>query len=359
VVPLGAIRQFLEDPLQGSARFRLRMREIEGDEELVDRVDEPFETDRLTRTIVLKEAMLRALLAGEAAPTWARVEAELGQQLLRAELAGLVPTGFLGAAERPGHEAVLRGWLEDVVTVSGERPLGARLLQFGRASTGAGAGAESRDPIVLAVEGPDGRPVRAELVGRTELCIGPAAAPATLLLVCRKRSADKPARRQRDWLRAFVDHMALAAAGLATSARDVLVAVAGGGEHALDRARLLPVTTETARAYLGEIVREMLTGARDAGGAATGVHPYLLPCEAVFEARPDGGSVVDVVERLRDNYFQNERWSFSSVVGPVPQAVERHQPPPADEAAAMAEARFGLYFELLEVADKPKGRSRR
>jgi FAD/FMN-containing dehydrogenase len=44
VVPLSAIRQFLEDPLQGSARFRLRMRDVEGDEELVDRSDEPFET---------------------------------------------------------------------------------------------------------------------------------------------------------------------------------------------------------------------------------------------------------------------------------------------------------------------------
>jgi hypothetical protein len=41
-VSLLAIRQFLEDPLQGSARFRLRLREIEGDDEIADREDEAF-----------------------------------------------------------------------------------------------------------------------------------------------------------------------------------------------------------------------------------------------------------------------------------------------------------------------------
>jgi hypothetical protein len=40
--------------------------------------------------------------------------------------------------------------------------------------------------------------------------------------------------------------------------------------------------------------------------------------------------------------------AFSSVTGPVPEAVERHDPPPADVAQQMADARFGLFFDLLE-----------
>ena len=64
--PLPAIRQFLEDPLQGSARFRLRMREVEGDEELLDREQEAFVTERPLRAGLLREIMQRVLVGGRA-----------------------------------------------------------------------------------------------------------------------------------------------------------------------------------------------------------------------------------------------------------------------------------------------------
>ena len=104
VVPLSAIRQFLEDPLQGSARFRLRMREVEGDEELIDREQEAFVTDRPLRAGLLREIMQRVVAAGE--PSWPAIEATLAAVARREELRGSAPTGFFAEAERPalvGH----------------------------------------------------------------------------------------------------------------------------------------------------------------------------------------------------------------------------------------------------------------
>jgi hypothetical protein len=298
--------------------------------------------------------MLRALSTGEPRPE--RVQAALAELGLREELAGHLPTGFLRRAELPRHEAVLRGWLQDVAQVAGAGPLGGRVLQFGRAIVRDGVFGAQHGPILLPTEAPDGSRLEVELVGRTELLAAPAGGAATFIFTTRSKSSDKPARRQRDRLRAFVDHLALAAAGMDAGARRLLLAIwRDADDHSIDEGRLLPVSAETARAYLGEIVREMLTGARDASGAATGVHPYLLPCEAVFDARIHGGEVVAEVEKLRDAYFEKPfLLTFSSVTGPVPEAVERHEPPTAEAAAAMVEARFGLFFELCDSEDARK-----
>jgi exodeoxyribonuclease V gamma subunit len=93
VVPLSAIRQFLEDPLQGSARFRLRLREVEGDEELIDREQEAFVTDRPLRAGLLREIMQRVVAAGE--PGWGAIEAMLATVVRREELR---PAGTTSAA---------------------------------------------------------------------------------------------------------------------------------------------------------------------------------------------------------------------------------------------------------------------
>ena len=124
-----------------------------------------------------------------------------------------------------------------------------------------------------------------------------------------------------------------------------------GGDHKLDAATFKPVAAERARGYLGEMIREMLTGAADAAGRPTGVHPYLLPCEAVFKARTGQKTLVEAVEDMRDLYFERPWLTFSSVHGPVPEAVERHDPPAPAEARKMADHRFGLFFDLLEARD--------
>jgi hypothetical protein len=77
-------------------------------------------------------------------------------------------------------------------------------------------------------------------------------------------------------------------------------------------------------------------------------------------AAKNGGDVTDEVEKLRDLYLEQPWLGFSSVYGPVPEAVERHDPPRSVEAAAMVQTRFGLFFDLVEdVGAEPPRRGRK
>ena len=152
VVPLTAIRQFLEDPLQGSARFRLRLREVEGDDEIADREDESFETERPLRTSLLREAVSRALLGGgpggtpTAEPLWDRVIAAFTAAAGREELRGRAPTGFFADVERPALHAVLRGWLEELVIWAGGQTAG-RIESTGLAAPTSGSTCRSSGTV--------------------------------------------------------------------------------------------------------------------------------------------------------------------------------------------------------------------
>jgi exodeoxyribonuclease V gamma subunit len=357
LVPLSAIRQFLEDPLQGSARFRLGLRELDDVSAALERDEEIFESDALGRTMLLREAMVDALLGPtrNRLPPVAEVIETYDRLALREELAGRLPTGLFRAAERNGHQAILRGWLAALQTLGEDAALDRAVTRFGTGpmALGGAAGLLGRDeaarlcePISLAVAAPEatGEVVPIQIVGRTELLLRGPAISGSLVLSCRRDDDD----RDKDRLRAFVDHLALAAAGLSNGAHQAIVAWSRGGDHRLYRDGFRPVTAERARAYLAALVADMLTGARDAGGRPTGVHDYLLPCEAVFDARRRNRDVVEEVERMRDAYFEKPFLVFSSVSGPVPEAAERHHPPPPAEAARMVSARFGLFFELAE-----------
>ncbi|HJX54264.1 MAG TPA: exodeoxyribonuclease V subunit gamma, partial [Polyangia bacterium] len=83
IITLADLRHFLEDPLQGSARFRLRLRETLGDDELADREDESFATDALDRSARLREAMSKAVLASETVPSLEAVVARSDEISLR------------------------------------------------------------------------------------------------------------------------------------------------------------------------------------------------------------------------------------------------------------------------------------
>ena len=363
-VSLQTLRQFLEDPLQGAARFRLRMREIEADEERIDRDDEPFESDRIGRTLRLRAAMLSVLARAPGAtafpwsidglPTWADVRAAHTRLSRRDELLGQIPTGFFREAEGPAEEEILATWWEHARTVGGGLPAVGRIVRFGRAAE-LEAADDLRDPIVLSVSVAGAPARRLEIVGRTELLVAPAnsgAMAGSLVFSCRPPRRDDT-RADRELLRAFLDHVALAAAGLSQGAHEALLAVASGTSRqdaprsALTRRLFAPVEPARAREYLETLAAELLQGAPDpATGSPTGVHPYLLPHEAVFEAYRKKKDVVDVIEGLCDQYADLNR-AFSSGYGPVPQAIERHLPPDSDVAARMVESRFGLLFALM------------
>jgi exodeoxyribonuclease V gamma subunit len=307
--------------------------------------------------MLLRETMVDALLgpARDRLPPVAEVIATYDRLALREELAGRIPTGLFRAAERSGHEAILRGWLAALQTLGEGGPFGRAVTRFGAGpmALGGAAGLLGRDeaarvcePISLAVPAPEGtgETLSIQIVGRTELLLLGPAISGSLVLSCRRDEDD----RDKDRLRAFVDHLALAASGLSTGAHEAIVVWSRGGEHKPHRDRFGPVSPERARAYLSALVADMLTGARDASGRPTGVHDYLLPCEAIFDARRKKRDLVEEIERVRDAYFERPFLVFSSVLGPVPEAAERHQPPPPVEAARMVSSRFGLFFELAE-----------
>jgi exodeoxyribonuclease V gamma subunit len=383
VVSLQTLLQFLEDPLQGAARFRLRMREVEGEEESVDREDEPFETARGDRTRLLRAAILGALAdparsapdARGPAAAWNDVRGNYQRLARHAELLGQIPTGLFRMAERPTDERILATWWRQALEIGGGQPPAGRLVRFGgaaespsrvavgamstsAAASGAGSSGDLHDPIVVELpSAADGPPRRLEIRGRTELLVDPTAGDATSasLVFSQRRSYDD-APGDRDLLRAFLDHVALAAAGLSRGAHEAVLAVADitgdAPAELLDRRRLAPLDAARARTYLATLANQLLDGEPDpATGVPTGVHPYLLPCEAIFEARRGKKTLLEAIEDRRELYLERNR-TFSSVYGPVPQAVERHEPPPAPIAEAMMEARFGLLFELLQDPER-------
>ena len=106
-----------------------------------------------------------------------------------------------------------------------------------------------------------------------------------------------------------------------------------------------PLERERARGYLARLCADLLTGALDVNGAATGVHPYLLPHEAVLASQRKKTSLLDEIDELCSEADGKDR-SMSSLQGPVPRVFDRYAPPTAPEAESMARSRFGLFFEL-------------
>jgi hypothetical protein len=301
--------------------------------------------------------MVETLLREPATPSLAAVWDTYGRLALREELAGRLPTGLFRQAEQATHQTILHGWLLELNGFAGDTVFRRGVTRFGQAGAGAPGGAagwlgrdgagEGHPAIRLEIpgHGAAGRPLAVELVGRTDLVLTPEEGiPSSVTLSCGRNE-----QRDKDRLRGFLDHLALSAAQLSSGAHGAVTIWARNGKHALRPALFRAVSPERARAYLAGVVAAMLAGTRDAAGRSTGVHDYLLPIEAVIGAVRKGRSVVDEVEQLRDNYLENPTFSsFSSVNGPVPEAVERHDPPAPEDGARMVAERFGLYFDLLD-----------
>jgi exodeoxyribonuclease V gamma subunit len=352
IVTLAELRHFLEDPLQGSARFRLRLRETLGDDELADREDESFATDALDRSARLREAMSKAVLASETVPSLEAVVARYDESSLREELAGRAPAGLFREAERERHAAILNKWAEQLRSIAGGGPLHGRVLHFGRAAENEDAKtilpAISLDREAAPAASGARIPLQVELHGRTSILVeAPAQPRASVILGCRSKDADEETRRDRESLAAFLDHVALAAAGLSLgqAGHRGLLLLTDGDKQDVDEHRFAALDPARARQYLARLVRDMLTGTLGPSGEPTGLHAYVLPCEAVFRARREGTAVADEAARLREG----DRTRLSTLYGPIRDAVTRWNPPPAETAARMAVDRFGLFFELLDA----------
>jgi exodeoxyribonuclease V gamma subunit len=243
VLSLATLRRFLEAPVQAWAQVVLRLDALDLDDDGAAREDEPFDVAPRDRTAILREAF--ALVLGAEVPC----DDAYRRVLRRRELAGHAPRGPFGEAAARRDLARLASWHQALWRRGALGGPWTRLA-FGRAGV---RGAELLPAVALDVA-VRGRTRRVEIVGTTDL-IGGAARERTLVLV-HKDIADEHR------LRHALDHLLLAAADVATGAREGLVL----GE-APDVRRLAPWRPDEARAHLAILAADLLGGP----------HAYVLP----------------------------------------------------------------------------------
>jgi exodeoxyribonuclease V gamma subunit len=330
-ISIAALRRFLECPLQGHARYRLGLDEDEPDD-LLSREDEPFETPYGREIMFLRDVFVRA--------RGVDVEAAYAEAAALEELTNHGPTGVFAGPEREEHRAILAQWRAQFAEAMQGRAADLSVLRVGRAEEQARVDALV-DPIVLTLpprpEEGQPRPVRVEVVGRTEpLTTEPRGSWVLSFRSVPTDRVERLVRERKEALRAFLDHVVLAATGKPPASHAAFLAVAGKTSQ-LSRIDFAPVTRDEAVDYLGRLTSDLLAGS----------HAYLLPCEAVFRfdlRRGEAETPAESIAAVRDAYdARYGRKSYSSIRGPVPDA-QRFPIPTDDEAFARIERRFGLFF---------------
>ncbi len=100
-----AIVKFLEFPLQGWARFRVGLDEVDEDDPTA-REDEPFETDVRREVLFLRDVLLESV--AQRCP----IEQAYDEAVRGRELRGAGPSGLFARGEREPHLATLASWRE-------------------------------------------------------------------------------------------------------------------------------------------------------------------------------------------------------------------------------------------------------
>jgi len=161
-------------------------------------------------------------------------------------------------------------------------------------------------------------------------------APTSLLLTA---AVSRSSAYNRDLLRAWIDHLVLAAAGRdAHERRRVLIRRAE--KKACEEASFAPMTSDEARGYLTTLAADLLAG----------VYPWFLPCEGMlgWAKKNPKPALTEYILMLREDNFT---W-FSSEWGPVPDARD-YPTPPEDEAQAVFARRFRPFFDSQLQAAAP------
>ena len=247
---LANVRTFLESPVQAWAQAVLGLDELP-DDEAIERSDEPFHVERPTRAMMLREVLATQLREGHD-----KVDACYDAVRLELELRGQFPVGVFGEAARVIDLRTLATWRKPLGPVA----LGsATRLAFGRSHS---RSAELLPALELALS--DGRTVT--LVGQTELLVRHGDRATSVIAVFKDKGP-----KSMHHLRGALDHVVLAAAGLAANGHDHIIVAADGKTREVTHA---PWTPADARAYLAELVGELLDHP----------HGYLLPFEHLVGA---------------------------------------------------------------------------
>ncbi len=241
------LRAFLESPVQAWAQAVLDLDELP-DDAVIDHSDEPFHVEKPARAVLLREVLAAHLRdpGGELAARYDAVVADL-------ELRGQFPVGVFGEAARAVDLRTLAHWRTEIGLVAVGT---ATRIGFGRSMSDT---AELMPAVELELE--PGRTVR--LVGSTEILIRNGDRATSLIAM-----VGEATKTSRHHLRGALDHVVLAAAGLAPNGHEHFLL------HPVGSARRVvhePWAQADARAYLIELVRDLLDRA----------HGYLLPFDVL------------------------------------------------------------------------------
>jgi hypothetical protein len=282
---------------------------------------------------VLREVFGRAIDAG--ATDDAALAERYDEAVARLRLDGTLPSGLFGHVVRTQHVALLKSWRDGL-----RKALEGR-LPTGLASNWYGAAPEHRPDIKivpaipLTVPLPDG-PRTISLYGQSEPLTRVDGETIALTLVTARAIEDAA---ERDRLRAWLTHLALAASGAGADRRLVSLALGGDrdGEASVKRTDFAPLSADAARAYLGTLAADLLAG----------VHAYLMPCEGIFTWKRRQGTEKAMTLPQAIMFLRDDGWThLSSERGPVTNAL-RYPVPDERDAEARAARRFGALFEAI------------
>ncbi len=371
---ISSIRRFLECPMQGWASSVLGLSEDE--EDLFDREEEDFELDKPLETGLLRSVFLDAL-SGNINPF--RLYRERSERL---RLEGRLPVGSLGQALERKHRSIFEEWaalLKLSLPDQNQEPwdlstgqLFSKRFRLGRSADQSPAEI-ILDPLNVKLNLTDEPGHVSTVSARVSGLTGNMLSEAPIFIILQPGKPPQPntdsarSRIFRTMLRGLVDLYTLASAGEISngSAEISLLYASGRGEAAEFRLSCRVPSMDDATAWITERAAELLGPA----------HDYLLPCEAIFlehlkraGEREEGvkkkgvkkiffnpekkaaGPNGDALRSLVYSMAADERWFFSSTWGPVPDP-RHYEPPPAQEASAIAEKRFGLLFKNITALE--------
>ncbi len=329
-VRISELRDFLLDPVQGSARFLLGRARREQDGDLFYRDEELLSSRPSGRSSHLVGTILAAI--AEAEPI-ARVPFLLDahyQALAAArEQENARPIGVFAEVERAADGQILRqAWAQMTPLVPARGAL--RPLVLGRPDSTPG---QVERPLVVAVRGAAGERAM-EIVGRTEPVVD--APPAMVLLGVRGGTELRLSAYEA--VRAIVDHIVLAASGHeAHEGRATLFLLASkSGTLRPVRAKLRPITRARAAAWLSALASDL----------AAGPPSYFFPVALAMRLLRHGGDPEGQSRSVRTDTIRQSR-SGEGVPELVP-GVHQLPAPSRDEVGRLMERRYALLDDLWE-----------
>lgn len=321
-VSIGALRRFLECPIQGAARYALGFEE-DDDAADVGIEDEPMAQSVLGRTVLLRKVLWKSDCDLKSALAHYKRDARL------ATAHGDRPSGVFAKSTAAADQERLRHWIEDLRKAKFTRSRPVRLGSADRFEERA----EVLPDIRLEFES---KRADGSVVQRRVRLYGSLGNLNPDHNVAAQAVLGKEAK-PKHFLEAYFAALALSAAGKHSGGFEALVFASDG---AFRKVFNTP-GVEDARKYLAGLVSDLFSGRNH----------YFMPLEAVDRiwkkvGKKTADDLVGEMEDLRDTEF----WPCSSDYGPVRDA--RHfETPPIAEIEEILRRRFA---PIASIFDEPE-----